>query len=35
MKNENQIIIYTSPNNGTKIEVKFEKEQIWLDAHKI
>jgi death-on-curing family protein len=31
----NKIIIYTSPKNGTQIEIKFEKEQIWLDSHKI
>lgn len=33
--NNNNIIIYTSLKTGTQIEVKFEKEQIWLDAHKI
>lgn len=31
----NKIIIYTSPKDGTQIEVKFEKEQIWLDTHQI
>ncbi len=35
MENRNNIIIYTSPKTGTQIEVKFEKEQIWLDAHKV
>ncbi len=35
MKTENQIVIYTSPKTGTQVEIKFDKEQIWLDTHKI
>lgn len=35
MENKNNIIIYTSQKTGTQVEVKFEKEEIWLDAHKI
>jgi len=30
---ENQIEIYHGSDGQTQIEVKFEQESVWLDAH--
>ncbi|MFZ2310535.1 MAG: RhuM family protein, partial [Patescibacteria group bacterium] len=35
MNNQNKIIIYSSANGETKIEVKLEDETLWLDQDKI
>lgn len=32
---ENEIEIYTTPDGETRIDVRFEQETVWMDAHSI
>jgi len=34
-ENKGEIIIYKTPKNGVSLDVRIEKETIWLDAHQI
>ena len=35
MKIENQIVIYTSPDNHTEVQVNFQNETLWLTLNQI